>query len=55
MPGSGLGLAIVQQVVDQHGGRIVVSVAPGGGTRMSLSIPGGTPLVEQARQRRVET
>ena len=40
MPGSGLGLAIVQQVVDQHGGRIVVSEAPGGGTRMSLSIPG---------------
>jgi two-component system sensor histidine kinase MprB len=40
MPGSGLGLAIVQQVVDQHGGRIVVGEAPGGGTRMSLSIPG---------------
>jgi two-component system sensor histidine kinase MprB len=40
MPGSGLGLAIVQQVVEQHGGRIVVSEAPGGGTRMSLSIPG---------------
>jgi len=45
MPGSGLGLAIVQQVVDQHGGRIVVSEAPGGGTRMSLSIPGATASV----------
>ncbi len=41
MPGSGLGLAIVRQVVDQHGGRVVVGEAPGGGTRMSLSIPGG--------------
>ncbi|WP_246210521.1 sensor histidine kinase [Nocardioides piscis] len=40
MPGSGLGLAIVRQVVDQHGGRIVVGEAPGGGTRMSLWIPG---------------
>ena len=39
MPGSGLGLAIVKQVVDQHGGRVVVSQAPGGGTRMSLSLP----------------
>ena len=39
MPGSGLGLAIVQQVVDQHGGRVVVSASPAGGTRMSLSIP----------------
>ena len=40
MPGSGLGLAIVRQVVDQHGGRVLVNEAPGGGTRMSLSIPG---------------
>lgn len=39
MPGSGLGLAIVRQVVDQHGGRVVVGEAPGGGTRVSLSIP----------------
>ncbi len=45
MPGSGLGLAIVKQVVDQHGGRVVVSEAPGGGTRLSLSIPGVTASV----------
>jgi len=45
MPGSGLGLAIVRQVVDQHGGRVVVSEPPGGGTRMSLSIPGATASV----------
>jgi two-component system sensor histidine kinase MprB len=40
MPGSGLGLAIVHQVVDQHGGRVKAGEAPGGGTRMSLAIPG---------------
>jgi two-component system sensor histidine kinase MprB len=45
MPGSGLGLAIVKQVVDQHGGRVVVSEAPSGGARMSLSIPGVTSSV----------
>lgn len=45
MPGSGLGLAIVQQVIDQHGGRVVASAAPGGGTRMSVSIPGAEARV----------
>lgn len=39
MPGSGLGLAIVRQVVGQHGGRVVIGDAPGGGTRVSLSVP----------------
>ncbi len=39
MPGSGLGLAIVKQVVDQHGGRVVIGASPAGGTRLSLSIP----------------
>ena len=44
MPGSGLGLAIVRQVVDRHGGRVAVSDAPGGGTRLSLSLPGEQPV-----------
>jgi two-component system, OmpR family, sensor histidine kinase MprB len=44
MPGSGLGLAIVRQVVDQHGGRVLVSSSPGGGTRMSLAIPAGASV-----------
>jgi two-component system sensor histidine kinase MprB len=40
MPGSGLGLAIVRQVVDRHGGQVVVGEAPGGGARFSLWVPG---------------
>ncbi len=44
MPGSGLGLAIVQQVVTQHAGSVVIGEAPGGGTRMSLSIPGAASV-----------
>lgn len=39
MPGSGLGLAIVRQVVDRHGGRIVIGDAPSGGARFSVWIP----------------
>jgi two-component system, OmpR family, sensor histidine kinase MprB len=38
-PGSGLGLAIVRQVVDQHGGGVVVEPAPGGGTIMRMRLP----------------
>jgi two-component system, OmpR family, sensor histidine kinase MprB len=38
-PGSGLGLAIVRQVVEQHGGTIVASAAPGGGTAMRIHLP----------------
>ena len=44
MPGSGLGLAIVRQVVDRHGGRVAVADAPGGGTRLTLSLPGEQPV-----------
>ena len=43
MPGSGLGLAIVRQVVDQHEGHVEIDESPGGGARMSLSIPGTAP------------
>jgi two-component system sensor histidine kinase MprB len=45
MPGSGLGLAIVRQVVDRHGGRVAVADAPGGGTRLTLWVPGEQPAV----------
>jgi len=38
-PGSGLGLAIVRQVVEQHGGRVSVEAAPGGGTLMRMRLP----------------
>ena len=40
MPGSGLGLAIVQQVVGRHSGTVTAGAAPGGGTRMTMWIPG---------------
>jgi two-component system, OmpR family, sensor histidine kinase MprB len=46
-PGSGLGLAIVRQVVAQHGGTVVAEAAPGGGTRMRVTLPGAEPLGEQ--------
>jgi signal transduction histidine kinase len=36
--GTGLGLAIVRRIVEDHGGRIAVSAAPGEGTRFVLSL-----------------
>jgi two-component system sensor histidine kinase MprB len=37
-PGSGLGLAIVRQITENHGGRIELEEAPGGGARFRLSL-----------------
>jgi two-component system, OmpR family, sensor histidine kinase MprB len=37
-PGSGLGLAIVRQIAENHGGRIDVEEAAGGGARFRLSL-----------------
>lgn len=39
LPGSGLGLAIVAQVAHRHGGTVTAGRAPGGGARVTLSIP----------------
>jgi two-component system sensor histidine kinase MprB len=39
LPGSGLGLAIVAQVVAAHGGTILASVPPDGGTLMRIELP----------------
>ena len=39
--GSGLGLAIVKQVVEQHGGTVGLSDAPGGGLRVEILLPQG--------------
>ena len=36
LPGSGLGLAIVKQAVDNHGGRVTVANAEGGGAVLTL-------------------
>jgi two-component system sensor histidine kinase MprB len=39
MPGSGLGLAIVRQIISNHGGRVFVTDAPGGGAVVGFEIP----------------
>jgi len=40
MPGSGLGLAIVAQVVERHAGSVTAGRAPGGGARLTVTMPG---------------
>jgi len=43
MPGSGLGLAIVRGIVEEHGGTVTAAVTEGGGTIMTISLPGARP------------
>jgi nitrogen fixation/metabolism regulation signal transduction histidine kinase len=40
--GTGLGLAIVKKIVDEHGGRVVLDNAPGGGARVTIVFPVNT-------------
>ena len=46
--GTGLGLALVQQILAEHGGRIEVASAPGGGTVFTLTLPALAPEVKLA-------
>ena len=39
-PGTGLGLAICRRIVERHGGTIAARRRPGGGTLVSLTLPG---------------
>ena len=45
--GTGLGLAIVHRIVSDHGGRITISDAKGGGARFVIELPlrNGTALL----------
>ena len=38
-PGTGLGMSIVKEIMDLHGGELVVDSAPGLGTSVSLLFP----------------
>jgi signal transduction histidine kinase len=46
IPGSGIGLSLVQQIVEQHGGRIAIVSELGQGTRVTVSLPIGTGKAE---------
>jgi signal transduction histidine kinase len=37
--GTGLGLSVVKQLVEAHGGTVRLDDAPGGGTRVVVSLP----------------
>jgi two-component system phosphate regulon sensor histidine kinase PhoR len=51
--GSGIGLSIVQQIVEQHGGRIDVVSQPGKGSCFTLIVPApaGAPATAAAERR----
>jgi two-component system sensor histidine kinase SenX3 len=46
--GTGLGLAIVKHIATNHGGRVVVSSAPGEGSTFTLRLPARPPEVPAA-------
>jgi len=43
IPGTGVGLSLVQQIVEEHGGKISIASAQGEGTRIVVLLPIGNP------------
>jgi two-component system sensor histidine kinase SenX3 len=48
--GTGIGLSIVQQIVEQHGGRIDVTSQPGAGSCFTLVMPARTAVPAAAQR-----
>jgi len=38
-PGTGLGLSIARNVIDAHGGRLIIAARDGGGTVVRIELP----------------
>jgi len=47
-PGTGIGLAVCKRIVERHGGQIVLSDTPGGGTTVTFDLPAATAPVRAA-------
>ncbi len=47
-PGSGIGLALVKQYAELHGGRVMATARPGGGSLFTVSLPLQPPVERSA-------